>query len=265
MRNGILFVLLAALSGCFSSAGTSQVEAGPEQVLLDWQNGQPDPENLRSFFDYIAQRADSSQSLLYQSVYLGQVLNQEEGWESYSKVVDPGTVALLDYQLGKQNPYRDYYADALQHYYETRQLRYAHDFTAIDTNGQEVRLSQWDDKVLYIDTWASWCPPCMQQLPYLQQLARDYADEPDFLIVTVSFDRSQQAWLSALTRQESFSNILPLYVEGGMDSDYGALFSISSIPSYALLGRNRRVIDMSAPKPSVDSVRGMIGEALMQK
>lgn len=255
-------MLVAVLSGCFSSAGTSQVEPSPERALLEWRAQQPQPDNLRPFFDFIAERVDSSQRLLYQSVYLGQVLNQAAGWEAYSRAVDPGTVALLDYQLGKDNPHRGYYAQALQHYYETRQLRYAHDFTAIDTNGQKVTLSQWDDKVLYIDTWASWCPPCMQQLPYLQQLARDYADEPDFLIVTISFDRSQAAWRKALQRQESFSNMLPLYVEGGMDSDYGALYAISSIPSYALLGRGRRVVDMSAPKPAVDSLRGMIDAQL---
>lgn len=265
MRNGILLLLTAALLGCFSPAGSSQAGTSPERVLLTWQTEQPAPSNLRPFFDYIAERADSSDRQLYQSVYLGQVLNQAEGWAAYSRVVDPGTLSLLDFKLGKDNPHREHYAEALQHYYQTRQLRYAFDFTAVDTNGQAVQLSSLDDKVIFIDTWASWCAPCMQQLPYLQQLARDYAHEPDFLIVTISFDRSQQAWLKALRQQAAFDNILPLYVEGGMDSDYGALYAISSLPSYALLGRGRRVVDMSAPKPAAEELKGMIEAALGER
>ncbi len=250
---------------CSSSSSSGQAAPTVEQQLLQWAAAEAPPEGLMPFFELIAERADSTERQRYQSVYLGLVLNQAAGWEAYSRAVDPGSAALLDYKLGKENPHRHLYADALQHYYETRQLRYAFDFTAIDTNGREVRLSDLDDKVLYIDTWASWCPPCMQQLPYLQQLARDFAGERDFLIVTISFDRSQQAWLKALSRQESFPNILPLYVEGGMDSDYGALYAISSIPSYALLGRGRRVMDMSAPKPAEDSLRGMIKMALSEE
>ncbi|NRA50048.1 MAG: TlpA family protein disulfide reductase, partial [Phaeodactylibacter sp.] len=45
-------------------------------------------------------------------------------------------------------------------------------------------------------------------------------------------------------------------------SEYGRLFSISSIPSYALLGRSRAVIDMSAPKPGADSLKVSIQDAL---
>lgn len=259
MRTIIILLSVVFLWSCSSPSGASQVTPAPDQQLLQWVKTQPAPNSLQPFFDFIAtQSADSTQQQYWQSLFLAQVLNQEKGWETYSAVVDVSTVALLDFKLGKYNPHRALYADALQHYYTTRQLRYAADFTAVDTNGNAIQLSAFGDKVIYIDTWASWCGPCMQQLPYLHALAEHYADQPDFLILTVSFDRSFEAWKRALSKQAAYPNIFPVYVEGGMDSDYGSLFSISSIPSYALLGRSREVIDMSAPKPGVDSLKLVI-------
>lgn len=263
MRTIIVLLTLSVLWSCSVPSGAGQSSASPEQQLLKWAATRPAPTELQTFFDFFAtQSPDSSQQEYWQSLYLAQVLNQEEGWEVYSAVVDVSTVALLDFKLGKNNPTRSLYAEALQHYYTTRRLRYAADFTAVDTNGNAVRLSDFEDKVVYIDTWASWCGPCMQQLLYLHALAAHYTDRPDFLILTVSFDRSFEAWRRALSEQAAYPNIFPVYVEGGMDSDYGSLFSISSIPSYALLGRSREVIDMSAPKPGVDSLKLQIEGAL---
>lgn len=263
MRTIIILLSVFFIWACSSSPGKGQISSTPEAQLLSWANEIPAPGGLQPFFELIATRAsDTLQQQHLQSLYLAQVLNQEKGWEAFSKVVDVSTVALLDFKLGKQNPHRSLYADALQHYYTTRQLRYATDFTALDTNGNTVHLSQFDDKVVYIDTWASWCGPCMVQLPYLQALAEHYADQPDFLILTVSFDRSFGAWKKALSKQEYHANIFPVYVDGGMDSEYGRLFSISSIPSYALLGRSRAVIDMSAHKPGADSLKVSIQDAL---
>lgn len=263
MRTIIILLSVVVLWSCSSPSGASQASPAPGQQLLDWANSQPAPSGLQPFFDFLAtQSADTPQQQYWQSLFLAKVLNQEKGWEPYSAVVVVSTVALLDFKLGKNNPHRSLYAEALQHYYTTRQLRYAADFTAVDTNGNAVRLSDFEDKVIYIDIWASWCSPCMQQLPYLHALAAHYAAQPDFLIHTVSFDRSFEAWRRALSKQAAYPNIFPVYVEGGMDSDYGSLFSISSIPSYALLGRSRKVIDMSAPKPGADSLKLGIEGAL---
>lgn len=46
----------------------------------------------------------------------------------------------------------------------------------IDTRGTPQALSQWQGKILVVNFWASWCPPCRDEMPYFSRLHTKYAD-----------------------------------------------------------------------------------------
>ncbi len=267
MRTCTLIFIIISIGSCAPRAQQTAALALPQQ-LAAWAEAFPPPQEaggIRPFFDFVdAQLADSLASLQYRAALLKLILEQEAGWEAYSRAVTPGEIAMIDFQMGKANPYRGQYEAPLQRFYETRQLAKAFDFTALNTAGDTVRISDFEAHVLYLDTWASWCPPCMQQLPYLHELAEAYADQPGFLIVTLSFDRSPEAWRKALSRQPAHPNIVPLFIPGGMSSDYSDLYAVSALPDYALLGRRLRVIDMEAGKPGSSHLREQINQALRE-
>ncbi|HXC70682.1 MAG TPA: TlpA disulfide reductase family protein [Pyrinomonadaceae bacterium] len=50
-------------------------------------------------------------------------------------------------------------------------------FKLRDINGRTVRLSDYRGKVVLINFWATWCPPCRAEMPDLVQLQRDYAKQ----------------------------------------------------------------------------------------
>lgn len=50
------------------------------------------------------------------------------------------------------------------------------DFELIDSNGTKQRLSQWRGKLLVVNYWASWCPPCIEEMPLLDRYAKAHAD-----------------------------------------------------------------------------------------
>ena len=56
---------------------------------------------------------------------------------------------------------------------ETRAPR----FTLKDVNGRTVRLSDYQGKVVLINFWATWCPPCRAEMPDLVRLQRDHAEQ----------------------------------------------------------------------------------------
>lgn len=222
------------------------------------------PLNTRQFFDYLGEEIpDPSLRTYYQSYYLLQLLQGNELLPEHLEAMDVSDLASMDYHLGKENPYRYLYADLLERYYQMRQGVQAADVTALDTLGRPVRFSDFEGKVIYIDNWASWCGPCMAELPSLHALAEAYRDEPDFVILTMSFDYGFNRWLAALRRQPSFPNVVPLFVEGGIDSDYAQTYLISSIPDYTLLDRNREIVALDAPHPSSpEKLRPLIDGAL---
>jgi len=66
------------------------------------------------------------------------------------------------------------------------------DFTATDIAGSEVRLSALKGKVVLLDFWATWCPPCRVEVPNLVDINKRFGDR-NFVLISVSLDRDLEA------------------------------------------------------------------------
>lgn len=73
-------------------------------------------------------------------------------------------------------------------------------------NGQTLRLSELRGKVVVLNFWATWCPPCVDEMPSLEALHREIADEGG-MVLGVSVDEDAQAFEEFLQRfQITFPN-----------------------------------------------------------
>lgn len=64
----------------------------------------------------------------------------------------------------------------------------APDFTLHDLEGQPLTLSEFQGKTVVIDFWATWCPPCVFQIPELNKLWRAHRERADVMVIGVSVD-----------------------------------------------------------------------------
>lgn len=62
----------------------------------------------------------------------------------------------------------------------------APDFTVLDKDGNTVRLSEKFGKPIVINFWATWCPPCKQELPDFDKLCKEYGDKVVFMMVNLT-------------------------------------------------------------------------------
>ena len=62
----------------------------------------------------------------------------------------------------------------------------APDFTVLDKDGNTVRLSDKFGKPIVINFWATWCPPCKQELPDFDKLCKEYGDRIVFMMVNLT-------------------------------------------------------------------------------
>ncbi len=61
----------------------------------------------------------------------------------------------------------------------------------VDYNGLEQYLEQYQDRTLLLNFWASWCVPCVKELPYFEQVTQSYPED-EVMVVLVSLDFTKQ-------------------------------------------------------------------------
>ncbi|MCR4831644.1 MAG: redoxin family protein [Pseudobutyrivibrio sp.] len=72
---------------------------------------------------------------------------------------------------------------------EVGEILPAEDFTLVDQYGNTHSLSDYKGKVVFLNFWATWCPPCREEMPYIQELYEEYSgqEDPDVVILAVAF------------------------------------------------------------------------------
>ena len=71
---------------------------------------------------------------------------------------------------------------------------YAPDFSFTTAEGEFVSLDDLRGKVVVLDFWGTWCPPCVESIPELRTLHKRYSKEPSFMLIGISSDSDEQEW-----------------------------------------------------------------------
>lgn len=101
----------------------------------------------------------------------------------------------------------------------------APDFTLRDLDGQEVRLSSLQGKVVLLNFWATWCPPCREEVPSMVKLNRAMAGKP-FQMLAVSIDEGGREAVAGYFKASG--STLPALLD--TDRSVGRSYGITGVP-----------------------------------
>ncbi len=107
------------------------------------------------------------------------------------------------------------------------------------TDGQVISLDRFKGKVLLVDFWATWCPPCRAEVPELVKTYKAFKDK-GFEILGISFDQDKEAFEKYIKENEM---PWPQYFDGkGWENEVGPTYGIQSIPAMYLIDGEGKVI-----------------------
>ncbi|MEM9822743.1 MAG: redoxin family protein, partial [Bacteroidota bacterium] len=134
----------------------------------------------------------------------------------------------------------DTYTDVLRTVYnEAKGLlkgEEAPNFTLTDLNGRKVRLDNFRGKLVYLDFWATWCPPCVYSLRNSKEWKRRFKDK-EVVFVYVSLDRDQYSW-KGFVRQQGIEGVHLIADSAGVyQSTIAKLYKVKRLPALFLIDK----------------------------
>ena len=123
----------------------------------------------------------------------------------------------------------------------------APEFHLKNVAGSWLQLDDFKGKLLYIDFWASWCKPCLEEAEASQKIHAHFSEEKDFEMLFISLDESEDRWKNSRDRMNP--KAIHLFA-GGWESSIRSAYQIRGIPRYFLISPEGKIISADAPRPS---------------
>ena len=114
----------------------------------------------------------------------------------------------------------------------------APDFTLPDMDGKPHTLHEYRGKVVMLNFWATWCPPCRREMPSMEALHQEFQDKPFVVLAVNEWENTDLVfpWIGQLTRFPGFPILFDQ--EGVVAEQYG----IQGLPTTVIIDRQGRIV-----------------------
>ena len=137
----------------------------------------------------------------------------------------------------------------------------APDITLNTVDGEQIQLSSLlKGKFTYIDVWATWCGPCVKEIPHLEKLVEKYKGNDKVQFISISVDTDVNAWKKKLEKDN------PQWVQYILTPENNKIFSddwgISGIPRFIMIDADGNIFSRDASRPSDEKTVTIIEEQI---
>ena len=114
----------------------------------------------------------------------------------------------------------------------------APDFTLESLDGKRISLSDYKGKVVLVNIWATWCPPCVRETPRLVRVYNDYQDQGFVLLGINTTYQDKRDLVARFVQEQGMSYPVLLDLDGQVGATYGGRL----MPTSYLIDRNGKIV-----------------------
>ena len=125
--------------------------------------------------------------------------------------------------------------------------------------GGTTSLDDLKGKYVYVDVWATWCGPCIRQIPFLKEIENKYHDKNIvFVSMSVDAENDHDKWKQMVEEKELGG--IQLFADNSSKSQFYTEYGIVGIPRFILIDPEGNIVDSGAPPPSSSNLVKLFDE-----
>ncbi|MBL7862164.1 MAG: TlpA family protein disulfide reductase [Cyclobacteriaceae bacterium] len=125
----------------------------------------------------------------------------------------------------------------------------APDFTGKTPQESQVSLHDFKGKVVYVDVWATWCGPCIKEIPFAIELHKKFKASDQVVFLNVSVDKDIAAWKEKVAQETEWKGI-HINLNKEQTDSLGINYRVIGYPKYFLIDKSGKIVSARAPRPS---------------
>lgn len=126
-------------------------------------------------------------------------------------------------------------------------------------NGGKTSLESLKGKFVYIDVWATWCGPCIGEIPALKEVEKEYHGKNiEFVSISIDDKKDHEKWKKMVADKELKG--IQLFADNAWESDFVKNYAIDGIPRFILIDTEGKIVNADAPRPSDAKLKELLKE-----
>ncbi len=129
------------------------------------------------------------------------------------------------------------------------------DFTLPDIEDKPRNASEWDGKIRLVNFWATWCPPCLREMPAFIEMQEQFADK-DFVVLGIAVDRKD----AVETFLETMDINYPILVGDAAALELTTLYGnrLGVLPFSAFVGKDNKIISVHNGEITAETIKSIL-------